>query len=109
MTLRLYVWQRLTAALMVPFMAGHLALVLYATGGGLSAAEILGRTRGSIGWAAFYGFFVLLAAVHASIGVRVVASEWTRLRGRGLDALMWGLGLLLLILGLRAIAAVVLP
>jgi fumarate reductase subunit C len=109
MTVRLYLWQRLTAALMVPLVIAHIALILYATGHGLSAADILGRTRGSIGWALFYGFFVVLAAVHGSIGVRAVASEWTRLRGGGLDLLMWAFGLLLLLLGLRAVAAVVLP
>lgn len=35
--------------------------------------------------------------------------EWTRLKGRELDVLMWGFGLLLALLGLRAVAAVVLP
>ena len=47
--------------------------------------------------------------MHGAIGVRAVASEWTRLRGYGLDALMWGFGLILAALGLRAVAAVVLP
>jgi len=108
-TLRLYFWQRLTAALMAPLILAHLATILYATGHGLSAAEILGRTRGSIGWGLFYGTFVLLAATHGAIGVRVIASEWTRLRGIANDLLMWAFGLLLLATGLRAVAAVVLP
>ena len=46
--------------------------------------------------------------MHGAIGVRAVASEWTRLRGRALDILMWGFGILLAALGLRAVAAVVL-
>jgi fumarate reductase subunit C len=106
-TLRLYLLQRLTAALMVPLIAGHLATIIYATRHGVSAAEILERTRGSLGWASFYGLFVLVAAVHASIGVRSVAADWTALRGRGLAVLMWTFGVLLLLLGARAVYAVV--
>jgi fumarate reductase subunit C len=106
-TLRLYLLQRLTAALMVPLIAGHLATIIYATHNGLSAAEILGRTHGSLGWALFYGLFVLLAAVHAAIGVRGVAADWSRLRGRALAILMWGFGMALLLLGARAVYAVV--
>ncbi len=109
MTLRLYVLQRLTAALMVPLIVGHLIVIFYATSNGLSAVEILGRTRGSIGWALFYGLFVLLAAVHGAIGVRAVLREWTKLRPLSLDVLMWVFGLLLLLLGARAVIAVVLP
>ncbi len=107
MTFRLYLLQRLTAALMVPLIAAHLVTIVYATHNGLSAAEILGRTRGSFVWALFYGLFVLLAAIHAAIGVRVVAAEWTPLRGRSLAALMWIFGMLLLLLGARAVYAVV--
>ena len=108
MNVRLYVLQRATAAVMVPLVLAHLVVIYYATSRGLSAAEILGRTRGSIGWAAFCALFVLAAATHGAIGVRVVASEWAGLRGRSLDILMWGVGLVLAGLGLRAVAAVVL-
>ena len=58
MNVRLYLWQRLTAALMVPLVLVHVAVVFYATRKGLSAADILGRTRGSLTWASFYGIFV---------------------------------------------------
>ncbi|HWB44271.1 MAG TPA: succinate dehydrogenase, partial [Hyphomicrobiaceae bacterium] len=92
MNVRLYVLQRVTAAIMAPLVLGHLAIIFYATSRGLSAAEILGRTRGSIGWAMFYGLFVLAVSVHASIGVRTVAMEWTRIRPREADVLMWGFG-----------------
>lgn len=109
MTLRLYVLQRLTAALMAPLILAHVVLIFYASAKGLSAADILGRTRGSFGWGAYYGLFVLLASVHAAIGVRVVMSEWTPLNPRSLDFAMWGFGALLLALGLRAVAAVTLP
>jgi fumarate reductase subunit C len=109
MNVRLYILQRATAAVMAPMVLAHLVVIYYATSRGLSAAEILGRTRGSVAWGAFYALFVLAAATHGAIGVRTVASEWGGLRGRGLDGLMWGFGLLLAVLGLRAVAAVVLP
>ena len=48
MNVRLYVLQRATAALMVPLIAGHLLVILYATRNGLSAAEILGLSRQSL-------------------------------------------------------------
>ena len=76
MNVRLYILQRLTAALMVPLILGHLIVIFYATRKGLSAADILGRTRGSFWWALYYGVFVLAAALHGAIGVRSVASEW---------------------------------
>lgn len=107
MSFRLYIFQRLTAALMLPLIVAHIATMIYATRHGLSAADILGRTRGSIAWASFYGLFVLLAATHGAIGLRVVASEWTGLRGIALEAFMIAAGLLLAALGLRAVYAVI--
>ena len=108
MNVRLYVLQRATAVVMVPLVLAHLVVIYYATSRGLSAADILGRTRGSIAWGSFYALFVLAAATHGAIGVRVVASEWTKLRGHRLDIVMWGVGLVLAALGLRAVVAVVL-
>jgi fumarate reductase subunit C len=109
MSLRLYVWQRLTAAVMAPLVLVHVAVIFYASRKGLSAADILGRTRGSLMWASFYGAFVAAAALHAAIGVRNVLVEWSPL-GEGRAGLLSTLfGVLLLVLGLRAVAAVVLP
>ena len=108
MNVRLYILQRTAAAIMAPLVLGHLVVIFYATSRGLSAAEILGRTRGSVGWGLFYGLFVLAAATHGAIGVRVVASEWLGVGARQASLLMWGVGLLLAVLGLRAVAAVVL-
>jgi fumarate reductase subunit C len=108
MNVRLYILQRATAAIMAPLVLGHLVVIFYATSRGLSAADILGRTRGSVGWGLFYGLFVLAAATHGAIGVRVVASEWLGLRGQQASLPMWGFGLILAGLGLRAVAAVVL-
>ena len=109
MNVRLYVWQRLTAALMVPLVAVHVAVIFYATRKGLTAADVLARTRGSMAWALFYGTFVVAAAVHASIGLRSVLAEWLALRPRLLDPAVIVFGIVLAALGLRAVAAVVLP
>jgi fumarate reductase subunit C len=109
MNVRLYFLQRASALIMTPLVLVHLGLIFYATRAGFSAAEILARTRGSIGWGAFYGGFVLAAATHGAIGVRSLAGEWAGVRGGKLDLLMWGFGLMLAVLGLRAVAAVVLP
>src|SRR5438270_3680035 len=80
-----------------------------ATGKGLSAADILSRTRGSLAWAAFYGVFVVAVAVHAAIGVRNVLAEWSPLKDRDAGILASAFGVLLFLLGARAVLAVVLP
>ncbi|MSP49364.1 MAG: succinate dehydrogenase [Alphaproteobacteria bacterium] len=99
----LYIAQRGSALVLAPLVLLHLAVILYAVSGGLSAGEILGRTRASLVWPATYGLFVVAAAIHAAIGLRVVVGEWTSWRGRSLDVAMFGFGLLLLLLGLRAV------
>jgi fumarate reductase subunit C len=108
MNVRLYVWQRATAALMLPLVLLHVAVIFYATRGGMTAADILARTRGSIVWAALYGSFVITAAVHAAIGVRNVLTEWSPLGERAASLFAMAFGAVLLLLGLRAVAAVVL-
>lgn len=107
METRLFALQRLSAMLLAPLVLMHLALILYAVRGGLTADEILGRTQGSVGWALFYGLFVLAAAVHAPIGVRNVLREWSAWRGTSLDGAMLLLAALLMATGLRAVWAVV--
>ena len=106
LSLRLYMLQRLSALVMAPLVLGHLAVIIYAVQGGLSAAEILGRTQGSVAWFAFYGLFVCAVSVHGAIGLRSIAHEWAGLRGFGLMALTWGSGVALFALGMRAIWAV---
>jgi len=108
MTMRLYVWQRATAALMVPLVIIHIAVIFYASRKGMTAADILSRTRGSVVWASYYGLFVAAASIHAAIGVRNVLTEWSSLYDRraGLFAIVFGL--LLAALGVRAVYAVVL-
>jgi fumarate reductase subunit C len=109
MNVRLYVWQRATAALLLPLLLVHLLVIFYATRTGLSAADILARTRGSIAWALFYGVFVIAVAVHAPIGLRTVLTEWTPLSARARDVIVILFGFMLAALGFRAVAAVVLP
>jgi fumarate reductase subunit C len=45
-------------------------------------------------------------AIHAPIGVRTIVAEMRGAHGRGIDAAMLAFALLLLALGLRAVAAV---
>lgn len=103
----LWLVQRLSALVLAPLVLVHLATIVYAARGGLDAAEVLARTRGSLAWAAFYGLFVVAAAVHGGIGLRVVLGEWAGLRGAGVDTALALLALALAAIGLRAVAAVV--
>jgi fumarate reductase subunit C len=105
---RLYLLQRISALLMAPLVIGHIAVMIYAVQGGLSAAEILGRTQGSVWWMLFYGLFVIAVSAHAAIGLRVVVHEWLGLRGIVLNTFSMAVFFLLLLLGLRAVQAVTL-
>ena len=98
--------QRISAMVLALCVMVHLITIIYAVRNGLSAAEILGRTRGSVVWGGFYALFVAAVAIHAPIGVRNILSEigW---RGRGVDILMFALALTLAMWGLRAVLAVV--
>ena len=102
----LWLAQRASAAVHASCVVVHLATMVVAVRGGLSAAEILGRTRGSLAWAAFYGTFVLAVAVHAPLGLRTVIAEWRGARSRAGDAIALALAAVLLAAGLRAVVAV---
>lgn len=106
LNLHLYMAQRLSAMVMAPLVLGHIAVMIYAIQGGLSTAEILGRTQGSVLWFLFYGSFVVAVSIHAAIGLRVIVHETTGLRGAGLETFTYGTGLVLLVMGARAVAAV---
>ena len=108
MNVRLYIWQRATAAVMAPLVLVHIAVIFYATRQGMTAEDILSRTHGSIAWAAYYGLFVAAAAIHASIGLRNILAEWLPLMERRAGRYAAGFGIMLFVLGLRAVAAVVL-
>ncbi|HEY7645080.1 MAG TPA: succinate dehydrogenase [Dongiaceae bacterium] len=107
MNVRLYLAQRLSAVIMIPLVLGHLILMIAAVRNGLTAAEILGRTQGSVFWAAYYGLFVLAVSVHAAIGLRNIAAETFRWRGASLDWAAIAVAAILLSMGGRAVFAVV--
>jgi succinate dehydrogenase subunit C len=102
----LWVAQRTSAGVLALCVTVHLATMIYAIRGGLSAAEILSRTRGSAPWLAFYSLFVLAVTVHAPIGLRGVLQEWFGWRGTSRDVFLLGLALLLAALGMRAVLGV---
>jgi len=108
MNVRLYVWQRATAALMVPFVLVHIAVIFYATRQQMTAADILSRTHGSAVWASFYGAFVAAVSIHASIGVRNILTEWSPLPDRAAGWCAMLLGIVLALLGFHAVVALVL-
>jgi fumarate reductase subunit C len=103
---RLWIAQRASAVILALCVVVHLIVIVYAMRDGLSAAQILGRTRGSVGWLAFYSVFVLAAAVHAPIGLRTVLMEWANARGWSLAILVHAFALMLAVVGLRAVWAV---
>ena len=102
----LHLAQRGTAAILALTVAVHLATIVYAVRGGLTAGEILARTHGNAAFLAFYAVFVLAASIHAPIGLRSVLSEWTGWRGRSLDVAMLCFSAMIAVLGLRAAMAV---
>ena len=106
MTAILFLAQRATAFVLALAVAIHLGTILYAVRGGLTAAEILGRTHGNIAFALFYGLFVVAVVIHAPIGLRNILREWTAWRGRSLDVALALFSIALLVLGMRAVFAV---
>jgi fumarate reductase subunit C len=108
MNVRLYIWQRSTAAIMAPLVLVHLAVIFYVARAGMTTADILSRTHDSLAWAAFYGVFVAAASIHAAIGVRNILNEWSPLGERRAGRLAVAFGLLLAALGFHAVVALVL-
>ncbi|ARP87445.1 succinate dehydrogenase [Bordetella genomosp. 9] len=104
---RLWYLQRLSAMVLALCVAVHIGIIVYAVRGGLSAPEILSRTRGSMLFAAFYGVFVLACAVHVPIGLARIAEEWLGWRGRPVWAGALAFAALLAVMGLRAVYGVV--
>jgi fumarate reductase subunit C len=103
----LWTAQRASAAVLAVCVAVHLVTIIYAVRGGLTAAEILARTRGSLGWMVFYSLFVLAVAIHAPIGLRSILREMTVWRGPSLDAATALAAVLLVVIGWRAVGGLV--
>jgi len=102
----LWIAQRASAAVLALCVIVHLFTIIYAVQGGLSAAEILGRTRGNVAWFTFYSIFVLGVAVHAPIGLRSIFIEWLGWRGRSRDGVVVAFAAVLAWMGMRAVFAV---
>src|SRR6185295_7232659 len=102
----LWTAQRASAAVLALCVIVHLVTIIYAVRNGLSAAEILGRTRGNVAWAAFYALFVAAVVAHAPIGLRNILSETFNWRGGGLDITVMVIALALALWGFRAVYAV---
>ena len=102
----LWIAQRASAAVLAVCVAVHLATIIYAVQGGLTAAEILGRTRGNHAWLAFYTLFVVAVSVHAPIGLRAIFLEWLRWRGASRDVVLALFAAVLAWMGMRAVLAV---
>ncbi len=103
---KLWLAQRASAAVLAVCVTVHLFTIVYAVRGGLTAAEIFARTRGSVGWLAFYTVFVLAVAVHAPIGLRPVLTEWLGWRGRSRDVVLFIFATALVWMGMRAVLTV---
>jgi len=102
----LWVAQRASAAVLALCVVVHLATIIYAVQGGLTGAEILGRTRGNAAWFAFYSVFVLAVTVHAPIGLRSVFTEWLGWRGKSRDLALLLFSVMIFVMGIRAVVSV---
>ena len=107
LSFRLYMAQRLSAMLMAPLVLLHLGVMIYAVQNGLDSAEILNRTRGSVFWGFSYGLFALTVAIHAAIGLRVIAYEWCGRTGTQLNVITTVVAVVLLAMGWRRVRQVI--
>ena len=106
---RRWYWQRISAMLLAVCVVLHLAGMVWAVRGGLSAAEILARTRGNAPLAAFYAVFVLACAVHVPIGLTSIAREWWRWSPAAAAWFARAVTVALVVPGLRAVWGVYAP
>ena len=100
-----FVLQRGSAAVLALCVVVHLAGIVYAVRHGLSSEAIVGRMHASAIWPAFYAIFVVSVAVHAPLGLRVIADEWLGLRGPVVDAVLVLFACALVAGGLYAVAS----
>jgi len=103
METRLWLAQRTAGAVLGLCVIVHLATMVVAVQGGLTAAEISARVTSNGLWFAFYTVFVLAAAVHAPIGLRTMLGEMTALSKARVDLLAFLFAAFLLVAGLRVV------
>jgi fumarate reductase subunit C len=102
----LWIGQRASAAVLALCVLVHLCTIVYAVRGGLSAAEILARTKGNVAWLGFYTVFVLAVAVHVPIGLRAILAEWFGWQDESRDLVLWVFAAVLAMMGIRAVFGV---
>ncbi len=100
---RLWLAQRISAFVLAVAVTVHLAGIVIAVRGGLSAAEIIERVGGNGVLALFYGVFVIACAVHAPIGLRTVLSEMTALKPTSANGIAGAFAAVVLLLGLQVV------
>lgn len=105
---RIWYLQRVSSMVLAVCVAIHIVGIIYAVRGGLTGAEILLRTRGNWGFALFYSVFVIACAVHVPIGLGKIGEEWLGLSTRQAEILALLAGVILLVMGMRAVAGVAL-
>jgi len=66
---KLWYYQRISAMVLALCVAVHLIIIYIAVQDGLTANEILGRTRGNWAFALFYEIFVLACFVQGTMAV----------------------------------------
>ena len=103
---RLFRLQRLSAMVLAVCLVVHLITMILAVQGGLTAAEILARTRDNTAWLAFYLAFVLMVTLHVPIGLRNILRELTDWPTSRVNLASLLAGFVLLTFGLRAAWAV---
>jgi fumarate reductase subunit C len=101
----LWLAQRASAVVLAVAVGVHLATMVYAARGGLSAAEIIARLSDNPAWLLFYLVFVVAVSVHAPIGLRTILNEHTRLGTGGVGALSAIFAVLLLSMGALAVGS----
>ena len=100
---RLWLAQRISAFVLAIAVTVHLAGIIIAVRGGLSAAEIIERVGGNGVLALYYGVFVIACAVHAPIGLRTVLSEMTALKPASVNGIASAFAAVVLLLGLQVV------
>lgn len=103
---RLFLIQRVSAAVLAVLVLVHLTVIGVAMHQGLSAAFILGRTRSTLAWPALYAVFTLAAASHGTLGLRTILRERLGWRGAWADTGLAVLWLVLVGLGFRAVTRI---
>ena len=99
----LWLAQRITAAILAIAVIVHIATIVMAMDGGLSAREIISRVQGNNAWLIFYLTFVIAVAIHAPIGLRTIMREITPLSLPVINAIVVFMTLFVGVVGFRAI------